>query len=223
MRASSWRTARQHSLDVQYYLIQNDRTGRLLLRNLRDAARRGVRVRLLVDDLYTTGGDALFVGLAAFPNVEVRLFNPFCCGRQSLARQVHRVARRLRPPQPPDAQQAVHRRRRDGRRRRPQHRRRVLHAQRCRTTSSTWTRSSSAPSSRSSPRSSTPTGTARTSTRCSRSSASDLDRDELRTSFDRLVDDGDQMMSVTLPPVDILGLRPDPRGPRCRPPRSHLG
>ena len=72
------------SLDVQYYHIQNDKTGRLLLRNVRDAALRGVRVRLLVDDLYTTGGDRLFIGLAAFPNVEVRLFNPFCCGRDSL-------------------------------------------------------------------------------------------------------------------------------------------
>jgi len=74
----------QHSLDLQYYHINNDKTGRLLLRNVRDAALRGVRVRLLVDDLYTTGGDELFIGLAAFPNVEVRLFNPFCCGRGSL-------------------------------------------------------------------------------------------------------------------------------------------
>ena len=74
-----------HSLDVQYYLIQNDRTGRLLMRNLRDSASRGVRVRLLVDDLYTVGGDPMFRGLAAFPNVEVRLFNPFCCWRQSIA------------------------------------------------------------------------------------------------------------------------------------------
>ena len=74
----------RHSLDVQYYQIHNDNTGRLLLRNLRDAALRGVRVRLLVDDLYTIGGDELFIGLAAFPNVEVRLFNPFCCGRASL-------------------------------------------------------------------------------------------------------------------------------------------
>jgi putative cardiolipin synthase len=74
----------KHSLDVQYYLIANDMTGRLLLRNLRDAALRGVRVRVLVDDLYTSGGDELFIGLTAFPNVEVRLFNPFCCGRDSL-------------------------------------------------------------------------------------------------------------------------------------------
>jgi len=75
----------RYSLDVQYYLIQDDRTGRLLMRNLRDAALRGLRVRLLVDDLYTVGGDPMFRGLAAFPNVEVRLFNPFCCGRQSIA------------------------------------------------------------------------------------------------------------------------------------------
>ena len=75
----------RHSLDVQYYLVQNDMTGRLLMRNLRDAAKRGVRVRLLVDDLYTTGGDEMFRTFAAFKNVEVRLFNPFCCGRQSLA------------------------------------------------------------------------------------------------------------------------------------------
>ena len=72
------------SLDVQYYLIQDDRTGRLLMRTLRDAALRGVRVRLLVDDLYTAGADPMFRGLAAFPNVEVRLFNPFCCARESI-------------------------------------------------------------------------------------------------------------------------------------------
>ena len=74
----------RYSLDLQYYLIQNDRTGRLLMRELRDAALRGVRVRLLVDDLYTAGSDTMFRGLAAFRNAEVRLFNPFCCARQSV-------------------------------------------------------------------------------------------------------------------------------------------
>ena len=71
------------SIDAQYYLVANDRTGRYFLRALRDAASRGVRVRLLVDDLYTSGNDAMFRGLAAFANVEVRLFNPFCCARES--------------------------------------------------------------------------------------------------------------------------------------------
>jgi len=71
------------SLDVQYYQFENDNTGRLLMGALRDAAVRGVRVRLLVDDLYTTHTDSLLRGLAAFPNFEVRLFNPFCCARSS--------------------------------------------------------------------------------------------------------------------------------------------
>jgi putative cardiolipin synthase len=69
------------SLDVQYYVLENDPTGRLLMSALRDASVRGVRVRLLVDDLYTTHSDPLLRGLASFPNIEVRLFNPFCCNR----------------------------------------------------------------------------------------------------------------------------------------------
>ena len=72
----------QVSLDVQYYQLENDESGRWLLRALRDAAARGVRVRLLIDDFYTSGADELFLSLAAHPNVEVRLFNPFCCARQ---------------------------------------------------------------------------------------------------------------------------------------------
>ncbi|GAB3478168.1 phospholipase D family protein [Polaromonas eurypsychrophila] len=74
----------KHSLDVQYYVIQNDGAGRLLLRTLKEAAQRGVRVRLLVDDLYTAGTEQLLLALAATPNVEVRLFNPFCCAREQL-------------------------------------------------------------------------------------------------------------------------------------------
>ncbi|SCX72706.1 phosphatidylserine/phosphatidylglycerophosphate/cardiolipin synthase family protein [Variovorax sp. EL159] len=67
----------QRSLDLQYYHLHNDATGRLVLRELRNAAQRGVRVRLLVDDLYTEDIDALLEGLGAYPNVEVRIFNPF--------------------------------------------------------------------------------------------------------------------------------------------------
>ncbi len=72
------------SLDVQYYTIENDKTGHLFLRHLRDAAARGVRVRLLVDDLFTAQTSEILRSLAAHPNVEVRLFNPFCCARESL-------------------------------------------------------------------------------------------------------------------------------------------
>jgi putative cardiolipin synthase len=73
------------SLDVQYYLVQNDETGRMFLRALRDAARRGVRVRLLLDDLHTAGADALLEALAAEPHVEIRLFNPFPAAREHMA------------------------------------------------------------------------------------------------------------------------------------------
>lgn len=71
------------SLDLQYYFIGDDAVGRLILRELRDAAERGVRVRLLVDDLHTLGIDPLLQGLQAHANVEVRLFNPFGAGRDS--------------------------------------------------------------------------------------------------------------------------------------------
>ncbi|MFM9425043.1 putative cardiolipin synthase [Variovorax sp. GrIS 2.14] len=75
----------QSSLDLQYYLLGNDKTGKLILRELRNAALRGVRVRLLLDDFYTGGLDPMLLGLASYPNVEVRLFNPFASGRESMA------------------------------------------------------------------------------------------------------------------------------------------
>ena len=75
----------ERSLDVQYYQIENDGTGRYFLRTLRDAAQRGVRVRLLVDDLYTAGDDELLLAFAAHDNVEMPLFNPFAVGRALLS------------------------------------------------------------------------------------------------------------------------------------------
>jgi len=74
----------EKSLDVQYYLIQKDDVGLLFLKELREAAARGVRVRLLVDDLYTAGEDEVFSTFSAFPNVEVRLFNPLPSRANSL-------------------------------------------------------------------------------------------------------------------------------------------
>ena len=67
----------ERSLDVQYYIWQNDLTGTLLLDALRRAADRGVRVRLLLDDNGTRGFDDLLRTLVAHRNIEVRLFNPF--------------------------------------------------------------------------------------------------------------------------------------------------
>jgi putative cardiolipin synthase len=66
----------ERSLDVQYYHLHSDPTSVEFLRTLRDASRRGVRVRLLVDDLHAPETYPLLSGLAAYPGVQVRLFNP---------------------------------------------------------------------------------------------------------------------------------------------------
>ena len=67
----------QRSIDVQYYLFHNDLTGHLLVDQLLKAADRGVRVRLLVDDMDLEGRDMSAAVLDSHPNMEVRLFNPF--------------------------------------------------------------------------------------------------------------------------------------------------
>ena len=69
--------AAERSLDVQYYIWRDDTTGNLLCKELWDAAERGVRVRLLLDDNSTRGLDDDLIALDAHPHIEVRLFNPY--------------------------------------------------------------------------------------------------------------------------------------------------
>ena len=66
----------ERSIDAQYYHIHDDSAGAAFLRSLREAAQRGVRVRLLIDDFHAAPVYPLLLGLAATPNAEVRLFNP---------------------------------------------------------------------------------------------------------------------------------------------------
>lgn len=73
----------QKTLDLQYYAIHADASTGRLLRGIRSAAQRGVRVRILLDDLHSTGRDALVLGLAFVPNIEMRLFNPLAGSRGS--------------------------------------------------------------------------------------------------------------------------------------------
>lgn len=75
----------RHRIDAQYYLIAADRSGRLFVRALREAAARGVQVRLLVDDLHAADVEPLLAGLDRMPNAEVRLFNPLPARRGSPA------------------------------------------------------------------------------------------------------------------------------------------
>jgi putative cardiolipin synthase len=69
--------AAEESIDVQYYIWQMDTTGWLLLDELRAAAERGVRVRLLLDDNGIPGLDNVLADLDAMENLEIRIFNPF--------------------------------------------------------------------------------------------------------------------------------------------------
>jgi putative cardiolipin synthase len=89
-RAVSARLA-ERSIDVQYYMFHQDTVGRLLIRELVAAADRGVRVRMLIDDMYGGQADAVWLALDVHPNVEVRLFNPFVRGRSKNLQFVTRL------------------------------------------------------------------------------------------------------------------------------------
>ncbi len=67
----------ERSIDAQYYLIKNDIVGKAFIYSLLQAADRGVRVRLLIDDMFTSGYDAGMAGLVTHPNFDIRIFNPF--------------------------------------------------------------------------------------------------------------------------------------------------
>jgi putative cardiolipin synthase len=69
--------AAQRSIDVQYYIWRGDQTGLFLLETLAQAARRGVRVRILLDDQNSAGIEDVIAAFGAEPNLEVRLYNPF--------------------------------------------------------------------------------------------------------------------------------------------------
>jgi putative cardiolipin synthase len=66
----------ERTIDAQYFLMKPDSAGRLFAGKLLEAADRGVRVRLLLDDIFTTVNDDAFVVMNQHPNIELRLFNP---------------------------------------------------------------------------------------------------------------------------------------------------
>ncbi len=80
------------SLDLQYYMWKNDLTGHLLAREIHAAAERGVRVRILLDDMNTKRMDLQLAALDAHPNIELRVYNPFR-NREGLWRLVEMVQR----------------------------------------------------------------------------------------------------------------------------------
>ena len=94
--------AAQRTLDLQYYAVHADGSTEVLLEELRAAARRGVRIRLLLDDFNTVGKDAQVLRLAFEPNVQIRLFIPLPGSRDSLIgrlvvslKDAQRIAKRM--------------------------------------------------------------------------------------------------------------------------------
>ena len=67
----------EKSLDLQYYVWERDVTGRLLAYHVLKAAERGVKVRILLDDIGLEGRDNMIAAMDAHPNIEIRIFNPF--------------------------------------------------------------------------------------------------------------------------------------------------
>lgn len=69
--------AAQRTLDLQYFIIKNDTTGKLVMDAVLRAADRGTRVRMLVDDYEDMARDQQIATLAAHPGIEIRIFNPY--------------------------------------------------------------------------------------------------------------------------------------------------
>ncbi len=79
--------AAERSLDLQYFILRSDDTGRRIADAVLRAADRGVHVRILVDDGETVAGDEHIALLDAHPNIEVRVFNPFIYRGHNKARR----------------------------------------------------------------------------------------------------------------------------------------
>jgi phosphatidylserine/phosphatidylglycerophosphate/cardiolipin synthase-like enzyme len=73
----------QKTLDLQYYAIHADSSTQRLMTAVREAAARGVRVRILLDDFHSTGRNAQVMALALVPGIEMRMFNPLSGPRAS--------------------------------------------------------------------------------------------------------------------------------------------
>lgn len=81
------------TLDLMYYLWHDDHTGSLLLQEVFRAAERGVRVRMLLDDINPRKNDSTYLALSNHPNIEVKLFNPSGTRQSSIVRGVEILLR----------------------------------------------------------------------------------------------------------------------------------
>lgn len=97
--ALKWRLAlideARYALDVQYYLWYGDDSGNLILKRVLDAAKRGVRVRLIADGILLVGKGNNLAALETHPNIEVRIFNPFEQNRLGRKKKTHQTLERF--------------------------------------------------------------------------------------------------------------------------------
>ena len=82
-RAELIRNARS-SLDLQYYIVHDGISTRILVSELLDAADRGVRVRILLDDTTSDDLDRIIATLTTHPLIQIRVFNPLHLGRSTV-------------------------------------------------------------------------------------------------------------------------------------------
>jgi putative cardiolipin synthase len=66
----------KHRLDLQYYVYHDDKTGKALAYRLLQAANRGVKIRLLFDDIFMSSKTDMLSLLDAHPNIDIKVFNP---------------------------------------------------------------------------------------------------------------------------------------------------
>ncbi|WP_217999681.1 phospholipase D family protein [Thauera butanivorans] len=83
----------ERSLDLMYYIWHEDLTGRLLLAEALAAAGRGVRVRILIDDIGTSHTWDAMIAMAHHPQIEIRIFNPTRAREGSLRRGIEMALR----------------------------------------------------------------------------------------------------------------------------------
>ncbi|MGI9568678.1 MAG: phospholipase D-like domain-containing protein, partial [Desulfobulbia bacterium] len=83
----------EKSLDIQYYMYHQDTVGGLLTYEVLKAADRGVRVRMLIDDIYGNKDEDTWVGLDAHENIDVRMWNPWKRGGSRLIQSIVRAAK----------------------------------------------------------------------------------------------------------------------------------
>ena len=78
----------KEAIDIQYFIWSTDNVGILAAEALLRAAQRGVRVRVIVDDLLIDAPPESLVALAAHPNIQIRIYNPVHKTGVSKARRI---------------------------------------------------------------------------------------------------------------------------------------